>query len=81
MSIHIYDSWVTITHGNIYHNVIVKHLVRSYCTLVNIVIIVTQSSYRISYSAASYRIVVLYIYIYIAVCLLQNPAVRKQVLA
>jgi len=30
ISIHIYDSWVTITHGDIYHNVIVNHFVREY---------------------------------------------------
>ena len=35
ISIHIYDSWVTIIHGDIYHNVIVNHLIRSYYNLVN----------------------------------------------
>ena len=70
MLIHIYDSWVTITHGDIYHNVTVNHLVWSYYNLVkiNIEIIVTQSDYKISYFVASYRVVVLslslYIYIY-----------------
>jgi len=33
--IHIYDSWVTITHGDIYGNIIVNHLVRSYYNFVN----------------------------------------------
>ena len=66
MSIHIYDSWVTITHGDVYHNVIVNHLVRSYYNIIkiNIVIIVIQGGYKISYFVASYRIVLYYIYIY-----------------
>jgi hypothetical protein len=25
MSVYIYDSWITVTHGDIYHNVIVNH--------------------------------------------------------
>ena len=41
MSIHIYDNWVTTTYGDIYHNVIVNHLVKSYYNLVN-----QHSNYR-----------------------------------
>jgi hypothetical protein len=35
MSMHIYDSWVTIIHGDIYRNVVVNHIVRNYYNLVN----------------------------------------------
>ena len=35
LAVHIYDSLVTITHGDIYRNVIVNHLVKSYYNLIN----------------------------------------------
>ena len=35
MSIHIYDSWVTITHDDIYYNITVNYSVRSYYNLIN----------------------------------------------
>jgi hypothetical protein len=35
MSVYIYDSWATITHEDIFHNVIVNHIVRSYYNLIN----------------------------------------------
>ena len=31
----VYDTRVSTTRGDIYHNIIVNHLVRSYCNLVN----------------------------------------------
>jgi hypothetical protein len=45
MSAHIYDSWVTIIHGDIYPNVIVNHLVRSYYNLMYIYIYMEIISY------------------------------------
>ena len=33
--IHIYHSWVTITHGDIYRNIIANHLLRSNYNLIN----------------------------------------------
>ena len=47
MSTHIYDSWVTISHGDIYHNVIVNHLVRSYMNYYPV------AGYKIIYSVAT----------------------------